>query len=509
MRQLFIFLDIILDIIIKVYPHIMYGINICGGNINLGHNKLYRNFIILQEDERGHSTNDKVLSGYAKVEAKGDKCKISFYAQNLKSDDKYSMVLICCKRDFKELVDIGPLNINEGGKADTSKEYYVNNIAGLGISYEKISGAAICKTTSNEAEFIMHGFMNGEEPAENWRKFKLVKVQNIKESLNVPQRKENISQKLVPEKNESISNNIEEKVEENILPDEDRNKCKENKKECKDKDNDKKEKCKKEEYKKEEEKKEEHKKCDKEDKETEGKKDCVSDLIDKAWDKMEYCTHIINMDIKDMEYEYEVYGFIKIKNVDKCQWKKFKIEKSKPKECKSKRIEENTKLDLNLDTPDFDDYEKKIDQVSKTDYIGMSRSLDSYFENIVRDFEPYNENFKDINNCRWYKVNVNSIDDLCDESDHNKYTLAYYPMINYYPYINKEKHFLLGYKCDSQGELKYIVYGIPGSKAKEEQPYGGKTGFVTWTTNNDVRSKGYWFMFYDYKNSSIAVPMKK
>ena len=40
----------------------MYGINICGGNINLSHNKLYRNFIILQEDERGHSAeNEKAL----------------------------------------------------------------------------------------------------------------------------------------------------------------------------------------------------------------------------------------------------------------------------------------------------------------------------------------------------------------------------------------------------------------------------------------------------------------
>lgn len=471
----------------------------------MAHNKLYRNFIILQEDERGHSTNDKILSGYAKVEAKGDKCRISFYAQNLKPDDKYSMALICCKRDFKEIIDLGPLVINEGGKADTSKEYYVNNIAGLGISYEKISGAAICKVGSSEIEVIMHGFMNGEEPTENWRKFKLVKVQNIKDSSVSSERKENILLKSISEKNENINNNIEEKIVENILSEDGRDKCKDHKKECKDKYDDKKEECKKEEIKKEECKKEEHKKWDKE---AECKKDCMSELIDKAWDKIEYCTHEIDMDIKDMEYEHEVYGFIKIKNTDKCVWKKFKIEKTKPKECKSKRIEENTKLDLNLDGPDFNDYEEKIDKASKTDYIGMSRSVGSYFENIVRDFEPYNDNFKDINNCRWYKVNVNSIDDLCDESDHNKYTLAYYPMINYYPYISKDKHFLLGYKCDANGELQYIVYGIPGSKERDSQPYGGKTGFVTWT-NNNTRSKGYWFMFYDYKNSSIVVPMKK
>ena len=50
-------------------------------------NRLYRNFVILQEDERGYSnSSDKTLSGYSKIEAKGDKCKISFYAQNLKKE---------------------------------------------------------------------------------------------------------------------------------------------------------------------------------------------------------------------------------------------------------------------------------------------------------------------------------------------------------------------------------------------------------------------------------------
>ena len=54
------------------------------------------------------------------------------------------------------------------------------------------------------------------------------------------------------------------------------------------------------------------------------------------------------------------------------------------------------------------------------------------------------------------------MEDLCDESNYNKYTLAYYPMLNYYPYISKDGYFLLGYKCNRDGEIKYIVYGIPG-----------------------------------------------
>lgn len=109
-------------------------------------NKLYRNFIILQEDERGYSnSNDKTLSGYSKIEAKGEKCKVSFYAQNLKVNDDYCIMLICNKKDSKKLINLGSIKVSEGGKAEVTKEYFVDNIAGVGISYDKISGAAIVK----------------------------------------------------------------------------------------------------------------------------------------------------------------------------------------------------------------------------------------------------------------------------------------------------------------------------------------------------------------------------
>ena len=471
----------------------MYGINICGGNINLSHNKLYRNFIILQEDERGYSSeNGKALSGYAKVEAKGDKCKISFYAQNLRKEDNYSMVLICCKRDFKELIDLGPLTINEVGKGDTSKEYYINNIAGLGVSYEKISGAGICKASGNDLNFIMHGFMNGEEPTENWRKFKLVRVESKKEDVV-----------LEPKK-------LDEKEEDK----KEKHKKEECKKEEHKKDECKKEECKKEEHKKDEEHKNECKKCEKgEAKKEEYKKESFEEIIDNLCDKIEECNHIIDFDIQDMNCDYMVYGFIKKKYDNKCEWKKFKLNRSKSDMyCKThinKRIEENTRLDLDLDTPDFDKYERDIkENVNTSKDFAMNGSVGEYFEKIARGFDVYEDKLNDINNCKWYRVNVDSIDDLCNESNYNKYTLAYYPMINYYPYISKNNHFLLGYKCDTEGELQYIVYGIPGSKDKEDQPYGGKTGFVTWTNSNN-RSQGYWLMFYDFKNSSIVIPMKK
>ena len=98
--------------------------------------------------------------------------------------------------------------------------------------------------------------------------------------------------------------------------------------------------------------------------------------------------------------------------------------------------------------------------------------------------------------------------EMCNMSNYNKYTLAYYPMLNYYPYIKKYGYFMLGYKCDSRGNLKHIIYGVPGKKDKDEQPYDGRTGFVTWVNTNGGRSEGCWLMFYDFKNSTVVVPMQ-
>ena len=123
-------------------------------------NKLYRNFIILQEDEKEHlKDGEKPLSGYAKIEAKSDKCKISFYTQNLKSDNEYFMVLICYKKDMKKIVDLGSLKVDELGKGEAYKDYYINDIAGLNFSYDKISGAGIYKYKDGKPSFLMNGFI--------------------------------------------------------------------------------------------------------------------------------------------------------------------------------------------------------------------------------------------------------------------------------------------------------------------------------------------------------------
>ena len=66
-----------------------------------------RYFIILQEDEKGFSLDtEKSPSGYVKLEKKNNKCKISYYAQNLSMEKQpYHLILVCNKKDVKIVPD--------------------------------------------------------------------------------------------------------------------------------------------------------------------------------------------------------------------------------------------------------------------------------------------------------------------------------------------------------------------------------------------------------------------
>ena len=387
-------------------------------------NRLYRNFVILQEDERGYANSeDKTLSGYSKIEAKGDKCKISFYAQNLKKDnDKYYMVLICSKKDIKQIVNLGPLEVTDKGKGEVTKEFNVSNIAGLNLDFDKISGAAIVKMNNDSPIFVLCGFLNGQQPTDNWKGYTIVKTRDVR----------------------STKSNI----------------IKDSKKEIKK--NDSKKRKVKEESLSENEAKEEEK-------------------------------PIIENPIRD---EVEV-------KIEPEETKKEFAESEESEIIKENEPKENLR-------GKFEDYEDKIEANKEFDPINgkIRGSIGEYFESIVDGFERDTDSIDELKYTKWYKVPVHDLREMCNMNNYNKYTLAYYPMLNYYPYIKKYGFFMIGYKCDSKGNLKHIIYGVPGKKDKDEQPYDGRTGFVTWVSIKNNANNGCWLMFYDFKNSTVVVPMK-
>lgn len=459
----------------------------------MAHNKLYRNFIILQEDEnKKSSSNEKALSGYAKIEAKGDKCKITFYAQNLKRDGDYSIVLICHKKDMKKIIDMGKINVNEVGKGEACKEYYVDNIAGLDMSYDKISGAGICKNINSDPVYLMYGFMNGEKPESGWKKCKITKCAEEGSKAKTYTKKE--SDKLM-EKHKEMPKKEEHKEKEyhKEMPKMEEHKEKEHCKEMP-----KMEEYKEKEYHKEMPKKEEHK-------EKEHCKEMPKKEEHKEKDKKDKC----NVCREEDESNNTLNTPCESDNV---------LNESVERDSTLNDVEvsDNTLNEANESEGtlnQFNDYEKEIAKRIEEENIDpydfkLRGGIGEYFEGLVQGFEEVKGKIKELKYCKWFKIPVLDIEDMCDSSNHDRYSIIFYPMLNYYPYIRKHRHFMFGYKCDSKGELKYLVYAIPGRRDREDQPYGGKSGFVTWCRARGNDEMGYWLMFYDYKNSTIVVPSK-
>ena len=391
--------------------------------------RLYRNFVILQEDERGYSnSSDKTLSGYSKIEAKGDKCKISFYAQNLKKDsDNYYMIIICCKKDMKQIVNLGPIEVTDTGKAEATKEYNVSNIGGLDIQFDKISGTAIAKIKDGIPIFVMCGFLNGQQPSDNWKNYTIIKAKEVR--ARATEKVAEKEHKKDPRKPEIKVEKSKDKVIESTVVE--------------------------------------------------------AQVIDEP---------IIENTKRDDEdskkvIEVESESEQEVENLKEAKERYFQRENLRGK---------------------FEDYEDEIEANKEFDPVSnkIRGSIGEYFESIVEGFDRDYDSINELKYTKWYKIPVHDLHEMCNMSNYNKYTLAYYPMLNYYPYIKKYGYFMLGYKCDSQGNLKHIIYAIPGKKDKDEQPYDGRTGFVTWVNLNGKDKDGCWLMFYDFKNSTVVVPMK-
>jgi len=461
-----------------------------------------RYFIILQQDENGYSvSSDKLPSGYTKLETKSDKCKITYYVQNIKKElEPYYMVLICSKKDTKKIINLGEMNIDEYGRAEITYEYNTNNIAGSSLPIDVVTGAAIIKQDGSKIISVMSGFAAADPPSD-WRSFPLVS-ENRKDTAS-EEKTEKVEKKAQDTKKE------EPKVEQ----------APENPKAF-------------EEY----ERKIEELKQLKDKQEEESKTNNIEKVNESGGQKLEEgLSNEEKESLKELMEEkarQELQEKIRREIEEKVRRE---IEEKVKKELEEKVREElkeegSQKKSVKDDTqkPEEESEIKKEPVEEDKTILDESRVLDDkvqeeieyplgtvgeFFRKLAQDFEKVDDICTEIKRCNWYRVKVESIQDMNSVSDYNKYTIIYYPMMSYYPYISKYKHYLLGYKYDKDGNMKYIVYGIPGTRNIYDQPYGGKTGFVTWVSENEADTRGeqlgYWLMFYDFKTSTVVVPARK
>jgi hypothetical protein len=513
-----------------------------GGTKRLSQRKNYsRYFIILQEDERGYGLSaDKMPTGYAKLEVKNGKCKITFYVQNLKIEMKpYYIMLICNKKDERKLIKLSELNIDNAGRAEICKEFEASNIGGSGIAVDKVSGAAVVRGVESNLIAVLSGFTSTEKP-KDWKRYELTKIE---ERLTEDDNSTNKDVKDFDKYEEEIEKiKKSEKVEINK---EEKSKEKASKKEST--------KTKKDDKTKE---KDEINKVLTEDivnvdvdvirdesKEVNGVKQEFDDVIeisdviessdvDEVIDEnrknetenkiKEEVEEVKISEDKKIEREVKISEDKKIEKEVKISEDK-KIEKE-VKISEDKKIEKEVKINedkkikqeikINQDEKISYETNKNIENKYNTKKYKervQQNEAQKFFNAIIEDLEPFEDKFSEIGRSKWFKVSVNSIDDMYAANSYNKYAMIYYPMINYYPYIIKHRHYIIGYKYDNSDNLKYIMYGIPGKRERKDQPFGGKYGFVSFVySDNDMRGElGYWMLFYDFKRAVVVIPKNK
>lgn len=142
--------------------------------------------------------------------------------------------------------------------------------------------------------------------------------------------------------------------------------------------------------------------------------------------------------------------------------------------------------------PDYKtlDYLKRLNQKNQTV---------NYVLSILRFF-PYAEPFKyNLKGYNWWLVDLDSVNEY-------KAFLPYFAHVvggnikEYYDsgvttctqLMNKYKHYLFGLYNEGE-EVKYFLYGIPGTFTVDEHPYRGANGFNTWFEG--VKAPGYWIIY--------------
>jgi hypothetical protein len=434
-----------------------------------------RYFIILQEDEKGYAlASDKLPSGYAKLEIKNDKCKVSYYVQNLKKESApYYMVLICNKKDAKKLLKLGELNIDEHGRADISQEYPVENVGNCSIGVDKIVGASIVRMMNSNIIPVMSGFTTTDIP--DWKGFTLIEEDKKRQDEKIEDRMDKKVQsaqieqpkaqpaEVAPAKVQPIEQQAPLEVpkqEKNIF----------------------------DEY---------------ETKIEEVKEQKAVENVKPAAEKNEN-----NMAPEQMMQQYDM-DIEEEELRGKKKDKKCGCEEKHENECHNN---ENHKHEDECHSNENHKHEENCEHHKKCKENTPKGSVGSFFMDLADGYEELEGICSEIKRCKWYKVPVTCPEDMTHCMDYNKYTVALYPMMNYFQYIRRYEHFILGYKLDMESKMKYLVYGIPGTKSRMDQPFGGRTGFVTWVPlregEEDENSFGYWLMFYDFRNSTIVIPVK-
>lgn len=436
-----------------------------------------RFFIIFQEEDKGYGVGpDRPPTGYAKVETKSEKSKVTVYVQNLKPFESgeclYKCYLISHQDDKDSTVYLGIMNIDDLGRGESSWESGAENAFDSKTSIDKFNGAAIVVEREGIEKVIapLAGYMSKDKF--NWRsiipvikkvqKEEIVQADIYDEALNVELSEE---AKKFEEYEESI-NEIAEK-----------NEYAESINEIAEKD----------EYE---------------------EIDVVSKEPENGMEGIETSGIPEDIDSETEELHDEMKGNAASAILENVVQEPEKMQIPKETEFK---IEEPFFYEQPVSRPvaGVDDEIRNKNKEHKYSYSGCMGynkydyrfAMRKMLEDILVQYEKI-EKHKDLKECMVWKVDM----EKCKKDGHKLtmypcYDLLFYPMMynpyfDHFKYIRKHGHYLFGIKCDKDKKVLAILFAIPGKNKPCEQPFGGKSGFTKWVSWGG-KEDGYWIMMYD------------
>lgn len=413
-----------------------------------------RFFIIFQEEDKGYGMGpDRPPTGYAKVETKNDKSKVTVYVQNLKPFESgeclYRCYLISHQDDKDCTVYLGLMNIDDLGRGECSWECSADNAFDSKTAVEKFNGAAVVVDREGLDKVVapLAGYMSKEKF--DWRS----KITIVKQSQPAPKEEVGEAIKEKTELNEtakkfeeyekSIQEIIDKKVE--VL----------------------------EEHKEEkiEVVHEEHK---------EEKVEAVHE--EQKIETEEIVEEDENEIIAPPIPENNIY-------FEGLNWDKREMKEPEPE----------PEPEEMFDDPRHKHKEHKYEYHGCPDYCNYNcrHVIKKMLEEMLGDCVKMDKHDELIDCCMW-KVDMEKYRrDFYKITTYPCYDLIFYPMLfNYYKYIYKHNHYLFGIKYDKDKKVQALVFALPGRKTVYDQPYEGKTGFTRWVPWG-MGGDGYWIMMYD------------
>lgn len=154
-----------------------------------------KKFIILQEDDKGFSFDNKKPSGYIKIEIRDLKFKIFYYIQNINNQNTYTLNLILNNDSKIEIISLGEVSVDSNGKIEVSYDFDESIL-------DNVCGGAICfKNFKGDLKFPVSGFLPKKKVL-NW------KVSNFREVKNRYFKKDDTleknSSKLINKEHENL-----------------------------------------------------------------------------------------------------------------------------------------------------------------------------------------------------------------------------------------------------------------------------------------------------------------